>query len=119
MITKELKRGLILGLALLVLPMNAYAAEKKTAAKAEKSEQEQLADDYRARRSGKAQTQRTCPCASSNGTCSCGPHDGYGYGYGYGYGGYYGAGSGYGPGWSRNYHYSDMPTTGYTAPTRR
>ncbi len=114
--TSIVKKGLLLGLVLLVLPMSAYAAEKKHPAKAEKSEQEQLAEDYRERRSGRAATPRTCPCASSNGECNCNTHRGYGYGYGSPY--YYGGGGGYGPGWSRNYWYSDSSTTGYTPPAR-
>ncbi len=110
------RKALITGIVLLALPCSAYAGEKRPAAKTEKSEQEQLAEDYRARRSGKVATNRTCPCASSNGSCTCAPNSGYGYGYG---GSYYGGGAGYGPGWSRNYWYSDMPTTGYTPPARQ
>lgn len=85
----------------------------RTATK-ELSEQEQFAKGYAERRRGG--DNRNCPCASNPAAyCSCAPHNSY-----YGYGGYYG----HDPystsaGWSRSdWRGSDIPTTGYTPPTR-
>lgn len=80
------------------------------------SEKSEFAKGYAERR--RAGDNRNCPCASNPAAyCSCAPHNGYYYG-----GGYWGGGDPYSTsaGWSRSYwRGSDIPTTGYTAPTSR